>query len=73
MQEKVTVMDIRSIKSGESVTFYLPSELARHSARSLAYQVAGLYPREDIVRYECKSVNSKEDNVFPITITAIAK
>lgn len=71
MQEKVTIADIKRIKAGETITFELPSELARHSAKSLAYQVAKLYPRNGILKYACENVKTEVEGVFPISITAL--
>lgn len=73
MQEKVTQKELMEIGAGETRTFYLPSELARHSARTLAYQNIKLYPRDDVERYSCESGKQSEDGSFPISITAVRK
>lgn len=73
MQEKVTQKELMEIGTGETKTFYLPSELARHSARTLAYQTIKFYPRDDVERYSCEGGKQCEDGSFPISITAVRK
>lgn len=73
MQQKVTQRDLLNLKAGEEVTFYLPTELARNSARSTAVQTSGLHPRVDVIRYSCRKGTITEEGAFPLTVKAIPR
>jgi archaellum component FlaF (FlaF/FlaG flagellin family) len=66
---KITVKEILSIKSGQSMTYTLGSYRECDSAKSIAYKTAHTHPREDVSRYSV-SINSA---TFQVTITALPK
>lgn len=72
MENKITVNDIASIRPGREKIFYLSSEKARHTAKTLAYQQSRRNPRPDIVRYSCHNGRAdKEAGIYPLAIKAI--
>lgn len=73
MQERVTQQDLLNMLPGEKKTFNLPTELARHSAKSTASQTSKLRPRKDVEKYSCEGTGRAADGSFPLTITAIPK
>ena len=70
MEDKISIKDILSIRPGREKIFYLSSEKARWTARTLAYQQPVKNPRPDVVRYSCH--NGRADaGIYPIAIKAI--
>lgn len=70
MIDKITYDDILQIKPGTRKSFVFSTGAARHSAKSIAYQLPTLKPVKGIKRYSCTDGVS-DGNGYPLVITAI--
>lgn len=70
MINKITYDDILQIKAGQEKEFVFRTGAARHSAKSIAYQLPMLKPVKGIKRYTC--IEGKTDGEgFPLVIKAV--
>lgn len=70
MIDKITYDDILEIKAGQKKRFVFKTGAARHTAKSVAYQLPTLKPVEGIKRYMCMEEKS-DGNGFPLIIKAV--
>jgi hypothetical protein len=70
MIDKISYDDILQIKAGQKKRFVFKTGAARHTAKSIAYQLPTLKPVDGIKRYMC--IEEKPDGKgFPLIIKAV--
>jgi hypothetical protein len=70
MIDKISYDDILQIKAGQRKRFVFKTGAARHTAKSIAYQLPTLKPVEGIKRYMCMEEKS-DGKGFPLIIKAV--
>lgn len=70
MIDKISYDDILEIKAGQRKRFVFKTGAARHTAKSIAYQLPTLKPVEGIKRYMCMEEKSGGKG-FPLIIKAV--
>lgn len=70
MIDKITYDDILQIKAGQEKKFVFRTGAARHSAKSIAYQLPTLKPVKGIKRYACMKGKADGEG-FPLVIKAV--
>lgn len=70
MIDKITYNDILQIKAGQEKEFVFRTGAARHSAKSVVYQLPTLKPVKGIKRYVCMEGKADGEG-FPLVIKAV--